>query len=149
MSPSMNISPGVTNARAAGSTRHSQVFRRTSTIIALLQWASPQPGLVLVCESPQSSNCSPLTESYSGGVMYPIMLQHLFERVGFGWGVRVSALVSGVGCGVALLTLTALTPGQKRGSCTFGLCSTFKDGRFNLLMVGSSLVALGRSTPPP
>ncbi|KAG7444069.1 MFS general substrate transporter [Guyanagaster necrorhizus] len=82
-----------------------------------------------------------------GGVMYPIMLQHLFEHVGFGWGVRVSALVSGVGCGIALVTVTALTPGQKRGRCSFRLCSTFKDGRFDFLMVGSSLVALGLFIP--
>ncbi|KAF5374180.1 hypothetical protein D9615_008864 [Tricholomella constricta] len=63
-----------------------------------------------------------------GGVVYPIMLQRLFALVGFGWGVRISGLIS---------ANTSLYIGIK----------TFTDTRYVLLTIGSSLVALGLFIP--
>ncbi|KAG6889893.1 hypothetical protein C0995_013869 [Termitomyces sp. Mi166 len=47
-----------------------------------------------------------------GGVVYPIMLQRLFVSVGFGWGVRISGLVSAVCCIIATLCYILLTIGS-------------------------------------
>ncbi|KAJ7882538.1 MFS general substrate transporter [Mycena olivaceomarginata] len=81
-----------------------------------------------------------------GGVMYPIMLQRLFQLVGFGWGVRISGLLSGVVCCIAILTVTRHAPPKQRGA-TCKLSETFRDSRFVLLAAGSSLVALGLFIP--
>ena len=80
--------------------------------------------------------------------MYPLMLEALFERVGFGWAVRISGLVSAVGCGIALLTVTALTPRPgPKGQNSFSIMRAFQDRRFSLLIAGSVLVALGALPP--
>jgi hypothetical protein len=38
------------------------------------------------------------------------MLHHLFQRVGFGWGVRIAGFVSGAGCVVATILTTNVPP---------------------------------------
>ncbi|CAK5274464.1 unnamed protein product [Mycena citricolor] len=81
-----------------------------------------------------------------GGVMYPVMLQRLFERVGFAWGVRISGLISGALCCVALATVTRYAPPKQRGAAC-RVKDTLRDGRFMLLAAGSSLVALGLFVP--
>ncbi|KAJ3575516.1 hypothetical protein NP233_g1064 [Leucocoprinus birnbaumii] len=92
-----------------------------------------------------------------GGVVYPIMLQHLFGRIGFAWGVRVSALVSGTGCMLATLTVrnncqttkNNTSPGceQSKKSTPYVDLTAFKDPRFSFLALGSSFVALGLYIP--
>ncbi|KAJ7779428.1 MFS general substrate transporter [Mycena maculata] len=81
-----------------------------------------------------------------GGVMYPIMLQRLFQLVGFGWGVRISGLLSGLCCCVAIVTVTRYAPPKQRGE-TCKLWETFRDARFMMLALGSCLVALGLFIP--
>ncbi|KAJ7456115.1 MFS general substrate transporter [Mycena latifolia] len=81
-----------------------------------------------------------------GGVMYPIMLQRLFQLVGFGWGVRISGLLSGVVCCIAIATVTRYAPPKQRGA-TCKLSETFRDSRFVFLAAGSSFVALGLFIP--
>ncbi|KAF5358685.1 hypothetical protein D9758_007655 [Tetrapyrgos nigripes] len=89
-----------------------------------------------------------------GGVLYPIMLRSLFEHVGFGWTLRITALISLVLCGAATLTISSLAKSEARKrerSCRevsswftiFGL----DDLRFLSLLLGSSLVALGLFIP--
>jgi len=90
---------------------------------------------------------------YPGGVLFPIIIQHLFEKVGFAWGVRVSALISGIGCALATLTVTNnrqtirdnSNPACKkhRNPGPYIDLAAFKDPRFSLLALGSSFVALG------
>lgn len=72
------------------------------------------------------------------------MLQRLFQQIGFSWSVRATGLVSGVGCGISVLTVTAnVFAGQKsKGSSSFG-GPIYKDGCFILLAAGSFFVALG------
>lgn len=74
--------------------------------------------------------------------MYPVMLQRLFQLVGFGWGVRISGLLSGVLCCIAIATVTRYAPPKQRGA-TCKLSETLRDSRFVLLAAGSCLVALG------
>jgi hypothetical protein len=79
------------------------------------------------------------------------MLQHLFERIGFAWGVRVSALISGVGCVIATLTVSNNRGTQRKNSKELQIknsmpyidTTAFKDPRFLLLTLGSCFVALG------
>ena len=77
-----------------------------------------------------------------GGVVYPIILQRLFERIGFGWGVRISGLVSGVGCIAATMMVTSLSQQKKPGP--YFDVNTTVDMRFALLAVGGCFVALGK-----
>lgn len=74
--------------------------------------------------------------------MYPMMLQRLFAEVGFGWGIRISGFVSGVGCIIAVLTVTSLTP-VKCKETVWSISGALKDARFSLLVAGSMFVALG------
>jgi len=69
------------------------------------------------------------------------MLQHLFKSVGFGWGVRISGLVSAACCITAALTVTTFSPPKKTELCV-GI-KTFTDTPYVLLAIGSCLVALG------
>ncbi|KAG5715111.1 putative transporter MCH4 [Termitomyces sp. T112] len=80
-----------------------------------------------------------------GGVVYPIMLQRLFVSVGFGWGVRISGLVSAVCCVMATLCVRNHSS-TKRTDCCISL-KTFSDTKYILLAIGSCLVALGLFIP--
>ncbi|KAF7345139.1 putative transporter MCH4 [Mycena sanguinolenta] len=80
-----------------------------------------------------------------GGIMYPILLRRLFQLVGFGWGVRISGLLSGVMCCVGTLTVTSASLKKQRMTCRFS--ETLADSRFLLLAAGSSFVALGLFIP--
>ncbi|KAF7310195.1 Monocarboxylate permease-like protein [Mycena indigotica] len=83
-----------------------------------------------------------------GGVMYPIMLERLFQRVGFGWAVRISGLLSGTVCCVALATVTRYAPPKQRSASTrMIIADTIRDSRFVLLAAGSCFVALGLFIP--
>lgn len=70
------------------------------------------------------------------------MLQNLFERVGFGWATRISGLLCGVLCGIAVLTVTTSTSTHKAPAQLAGL-QCLKEPRYMLLAAGGSLVALG------
>lgn len=74
--------------------------------------------------------------------MFPIMLQNLFERVGFGWGTRISGLICGVLCGIAVLTVTSARPKDMPAAQLIGL-KCLRDSKYMLLAAGGSLVALG------
>ena len=77
-----------------------------------------------------------------GGVIYPITFRALFEGVGFGWGVRISGLTSGVGCILTTLMVTSLS--SHSNAKHFDL-KTITDSRFIFLVIGSCFVALGMS----
>lgn len=79
---------------------------------------------------------------FIGGVVFPIMMQPLFERIGFGWGIRTIALVGGVGCTAATLMVTCLSAKKKPGP--YFDVTTISDSKFILLAVGSCFVALGQ-----
>ncbi|KIK70008.1 hypothetical protein GYMLUDRAFT_535541 [Collybiopsis luxurians FD-317 M1] len=81
-----------------------------------------------------------------GGVVFPIMLQDLFERVGFGWGTRISGLLCGVLCGISVITVTSTRPAGQTPTQLSGL-KFLKDSNFMLLAAGGSLVALGCFIP--
>ena len=78
----------------------------------------------------------------TGGVVYPIILQRLFEHIGFAWGVRISGLASGVACIASIMMVTSLSRQKKPGP--YFDVKTIADLRFVLLAIGSCFVALGK-----
>ncbi|KAI8986299.1 MFS general substrate transporter [Trametes punicea] len=81
-----------------------------------------------------------------GGVVYPIMFRDLFERVGFGWAVRISALISLAACCVAIVTVTSLrSPTQAKAP--FVDLALLRDIPFLLLTAGSVAICLGLFIP--
>ncbi|KAL0960544.1 hypothetical protein HGRIS_005582 [Hohenbuehelia grisea] len=82
-----------------------------------------------------------------GGFIYPIMLEHLFTKVGFGWGVRVSGLMSGVCSLLAVLTVTRRRPLEDPAPRPWIDFAMLKDCRFLFLTAGSCFVALGLFIP--
>ncbi|KAF9234690.1 MFS general substrate transporter [Melanogaster broomeanus] len=81
-----------------------------------------------------------------GGVIYPIMLRHLFETVGFEMTTRISALIAGILGITAILTVRPRLPSKKKANFSLGI-QTIKDRQFLLLVAGSSFVCLGIFTP--
>ena len=84
---------------------------------------------------------------FPGGVVYPIILQSLFAKVGFCWGIRISGLVSSVICAIATLMVSSLFI-QKKAGLYFDF-STIADIRFAFLATGSVFVVLGESKTKP
>ncbi|KAF9523142.1 MFS general substrate transporter [Crepidotus variabilis] len=82
-----------------------------------------------------------------GGVAYPIVLQHLFQHVGFGWGVRIAAIVTGSGCVIATLLTNRYPSPLQKGSINCFQLRSFCDAKFLLLAAGSGVVALGLFNP--
>ncbi|KAH7913362.1 MFS general substrate transporter [Hygrophoropsis aurantiaca] len=81
-----------------------------------------------------------------GGVVYPILLQHMFRATGFSWGVRIAALVSAVCCALAVLTVQTRLPCSRKCGPWINT-KVFTDMQFVLLVIGSFFVALGLFTP--
>ncbi|KAH6907656.1 major facilitator superfamily domain-containing protein [Coprinopsis sp. MPI-PUGE-AT-0042] len=81
-----------------------------------------------------------------GGVLYPILLRNLFDLVGYGWAVRITGLVSALGCLAASLMVSTKYPPQAKGGPFFNMRSIM-DLRFAFLVIGCCLVALGLFTP--
>ncbi|KAK7453405.1 hypothetical protein VKT23_011670 [Stygiomarasmius scandens] len=93
-----------------------------------------------------------------GGVLYPLLLRSLFEHVGFGWTMRIIALISLVLCGIATIMVSSPekstglknVPGKDKDCSAFSRCLRvfgLNDSRFLLLILGSCLVALGLFIP--
>ncbi|KAI8992841.1 MFS general substrate transporter [Trametes punicea] len=83
-----------------------------------------------------------------GGTVYPILLQHMFVRIGFTWALWVSALVSFVLCTTATLTVTSrIAPGKIQAAGRWLDLRPLNDARFLLLVIGSCFVSFGLFTP--
>ena len=75
-------------------------------------------------------------------MVYPIILENLFAKVGFSWGVRISGLVSSAICAIATLMVSSLFI-QKKSGPYFDI-RTILDIRFALLATGNAFVVLGK-----
>ncbi|KAG2134047.1 major facilitator superfamily domain-containing protein [Suillus bovinus] len=80
-----------------------------------------------------------------GGVVFPIMLQQLFDKVGFGWAVRISAFVC-LACGViATALVSSRLPKRKPGPWID--VSSLKDVNYAIFVLGSAVTCLGIFVP--
>lgn len=80
-----------------------------------------------------------------GGVVFPIMLQQLFNNVGFGWAVRISAFVC-LACGaIATVTVSSRFPKRKPGPWVD--VASLKDANYAIFVLGSAITCLGIFVP--
>ncbi|CDO77904.1 hypothetical protein BN946_scf184692.g2 [Trametes cinnabarina] len=83
-----------------------------------------------------------------GGVVFPIILEQLIPRVGFGWAVRIIAFILLVCLSVACLTIRTRLPLSRNLSLRTAIdLSGFKDPRYTLATVGSFLLFYGFFIP--
>ncbi|KAI0671247.1 MFS general substrate transporter [Trametes maxima] len=81
-----------------------------------------------------------------GGVVYPILYQQLFNKVGFAWTVRISGFVSLALCGVAVATVTSRLSKPQDDAPWFDV-KVFRDASFRLVIAGSILISFGLFIP--
>lgn len=62
-----------------------------------------------------------------GGIIFPLLLQSLFPKIGWAWATRVLALISGILCVFAILLVRSRLP-PKRGGTVLPSFSIFLDG---------------------
>lgn len=80
-----------------------------------------------------------------GGVVFPIMLQQLFNKVGFGWAVRISAFVC-LACGIiATALVSSRLPKRKPGPWVD--VASLKDANYAIFVLGSAISCLGIFVP--
>lgn len=127
------------------SIRRLRAYPRISQSTVLRQSALSPPVQASVCirDLHVAPNIFPIP-FVSGGVVYPIMLQHLFGSLDFGWAVRISGLISMMCCIAATLTITSVTSAKAKVDLCPITIKTYTDSRYLFLVIGSSLVALGR-----
>ncbi|KAI0629928.1 MFS general substrate transporter [Trametes polyzona] len=87
-----------------------------------------------------------VTGSGVGGVVYPIMYQQLFNRVGFGWTVRIAGFISFALCCVSLATITSRLSTPKDHAPWLDT-KVLRDTPFQLVTVGSVLICFGLFIP--
>ncbi|KAI5823338.1 MFS general substrate transporter, partial [Schizophyllum commune Tattone D] len=88
------------------------------------------------------------TGSSIGGVIFPIMLERLFARIGFAWTLRVAGLFNAAGCLLAWMMFSSHTTAKKDVTRPLFDHTIFKDSKYVLLVAGSCLVSFGLYTPP-
>ncbi|KAL4247928.1 Proton-linked Monocarboxylate Transporter [Abortiporus biennis] len=82
-----------------------------------------------------------------GGVIFPIMLRHLFVSTGFAWGVRISGFISlALSCMACCMVSSRLSSMPKTPGPWFDT-KHFKDCTFMLVIIGSAFISLGLFIP--
>lgn len=81
-----------------------------------------------------------------GGVIFPLMLQELFPRVGFAWSTRILGFVVLVLCTVAFLLIRSRLP-PKPGSTVKPDFGIFREPSLTLLTAGVFFMEWGIFVP--
>lgn len=84
-----------------------------------------------------------------GGVIFPIVLQRLFPRIGFGWTIRAVGLINLVCLALSCLTMRTRLPKRPvpvSELLKFIDLGGFKDLRFTLISAAAFLVSSAAST---
>ncbi|QDS67478.1 hypothetical protein FKW77_001012 [Venturia effusa] len=88
-----------------------------------------------------------LAGSSIGGVVLPIMINHLIPKIGFGWTMRVVAFIMLALLVFANLAVKSRLPPSKRKVRPQDFVTPFKEPAFLLLVVGAFFVYLGGFLP--
>ncbi|GJN92721.1 hypothetical protein Rhopal_005757-T1 [Rhodotorula paludigena] len=81
------------------------------------------------------------TGSSFGGIIYPVLLNHLFPKIGFGWTVRAAAFLTfGMVCVAALTVNSRLPPRKIERIFDF---SPLREKSFLILVIGETLIMWG------
>ncbi|OJD35853.1 mfs monocarboxylate transporter [Diplodia corticola] len=81
-----------------------------------------------------------------GGIIFPLMLQSLFPKVGFGWATRILGFIFILLCGVAQLCIKSRLP-PKPGSSVLPDFRIFRDPSFALATAGVFFMEWGLFVP--
>ena len=81
-----------------------------------------------------------------GGVVFPLMLQSLFEKVGWGWSIRILGLISFLLAGIASFLLKSRLPPAHNASIHPDF-RIFKNIPFLLTTIGIFLLEFGLFIP--
>lgn len=81
-----------------------------------------------------------------GGIIFPLMLQSLFPKVGFGWATRILGFIFIFLCGVAQLCIKSRLP-PKPGSSVMPDFRIFRDVSFALTTAGVFFMEWGLFVP--
>ncbi|KAH7925197.1 MFS general substrate transporter [Leucogyrophana mollusca] len=80
-----------------------------------------------------------------GGVVFPLLLQRLFNTVGFAWAVRITAFIC-LACGiVGSVTISSGMPKRKPGPWID--FASFRDAKFMVQTIGFSIACFGFFVP--
>lgn len=82
-----------------------------------------------------------------GGVVLPIMVNHLIARVGFGWAMRSTAFLFMGLLAIANLTLKPRLPPSQKKFDIKDFLMPFKEPAFLLLTIAAFLIYLGSLLP--
>lgn len=82
-----------------------------------------------------------------GGVIMPIMMNHMIDKVGFPWTVRTLAFMFLFLCGLACLTVRSRFPARPKPLVIEDYLSGFKQLSYVLTVVGSFFFFLGMFLP--
>lgn len=82
-----------------------------------------------------------------GGVVLPIMVNHLVVRVGFGWAMRATAFLLFGLLIIGNLTITSRLPPLKRKFDIRDFIMPFSEPAFLLLTIGGFIIYLGGFLP--
>ncbi|KAF2476190.1 MFS general substrate transporter [Lindgomyces ingoldianus] len=82
-----------------------------------------------------------------GGIIFPIMTQHLIPEVGYGWTMRICAFMILGLLGIAILTVKSRLPPKPRPFVPGVFIEPFKDIRFVLTTISSFLFFMGLFIP--
>ncbi|GAA5981891.1 hypothetical protein JCM11641_001933 [Rhodosporidiobolus odoratus] len=88
------------------------------------------------------------TGSSFGGMIYPAMLNQLFDKVGYGWAVRAAAFITIGLVGIALVLVNSRLPPRPLPKATqiFDM-SPLKERSFLLFVLGETIIMLGLYMP--
>ena len=79
----------------------------------------------------------------TGGVIFPIMLERLFDRIGFAWTLRVVGLFTAAVCLLAWLSVSSCRTAKEATRPIYDH-RTLRDKTYVLLVAGSCLVSFGK-----
>lgn len=109
-----------------------------SAISAVTGWFHKRRGLAFGILS---------TGSSLGGVVFPIMLNRLIDKVGYGWAMRTSAFIIMALLIVANLTLKSRQAPSRRALPREHMWRPFRETPFVFLLIGLFLVPFGLYIP--
>lgn len=81
-----------------------------------------------------------------GGIVFPLLLQHLFPRIGWAWATRVLALIDLILCTIAVLLVRSRLP-PKPGSSVLPDFRIFRQRAFALTTAGVFFMEWGLFIP--
>jgi MFS family permease len=88
-----------------------------------------------------------VTGSSVGGVIFPLMISHMIQSVGYPWTIRTAAFIILSLQVVAILTVRPRTKPVPKKMPVGRLAAPFKELPFVLLLVGIGILTFGIFTP--